>query len=368
MQLNNREAFLALVRAGLWEHEARLSQFENISFAEIYRLADEQSVVGLVASGLEHVVDEKLPKKVVLQFVGHTLQMEQRNNAMNNFIAVLVDKMRKQGIYTLLVKGQGIAQSYERPLWRACGDVDFYLSESNYVAAKMFLAPLAQHVDPEDVVRHHYSMTIDSWIVELHGSLHSNFSNRMNLGLDDVHRNIFFGGEIRSWHNNGVTVFLPSADNDAIIIFTHFIQHFFVGGIGLRQICDWCRLLYTYKDSIDKATLISRVKKMGLKSEWKAFASFAVEYLGMPQEAMLYYKKSGKNTRRAKRIWNLILKTGNFGHNNDESYRKKYPDLVQKAITFFRRLAEFVRLTTIFPKNAPFFFITYVLRRTQSAL
>ena len=129
---NNQGVFFELVRAGLWEREARLSQYDNIDYSAILRLAEEQSIVGLVAAGLEHVSDIKVPKQDVLQFIGQTLQLEQRNQAMNYFIGVMVDNMRKEGIYTLLVKGQGIAQCYKRPQWRSCGDVDFFLSDENY--------------------------------------------------------------------------------------------------------------------------------------------------------------------------------------------------------------------------------------------
>ena len=45
---NNIEAFLELVRAGLWESEAQLSQFGKVDYAEVMRLAEEQSVVGLI--------------------------------------------------------------------------------------------------------------------------------------------------------------------------------------------------------------------------------------------------------------------------------------------------------------------------------
>ncbi len=79
-----------------------------------------------MAAGIEHITDGKPQKKDVLQFIGRTVQLEQRNQAMNCFIGVTVEKMREAGIYTLLVKEQGVAQCYERPLWRACGDVDFF--------------------------------------------------------------------------------------------------------------------------------------------------------------------------------------------------------------------------------------------------
>lgn len=55
MNLNNLEAFINIVKAGLWEKDIRLSYFGEIDFTSIYRLSEEQAVLGLVASGLEHV-------------------------------------------------------------------------------------------------------------------------------------------------------------------------------------------------------------------------------------------------------------------------------------------------------------------------
>ena len=105
---NNTIVFFALIRAGLWEEEVSLLDYEEIDYQELYNLVDEQAVFGLVAAGLEHVVDVKVPKEIVLQFVGRTLQIEEQNKAMNSFIGVLVEKMRKADIYTLMVKGQGV--------------------------------------------------------------------------------------------------------------------------------------------------------------------------------------------------------------------------------------------------------------------
>ena len=356
----NQQAFLALVRAGLWQVEVRLSTYGDIMFPELYRLADEQTVVGLIAAGIEYVVDLIVPQKESLAIAGHVLQIEQRSAAMNHFISYLVDGMRRNGIYTLLVKGQGVAQCYERPLWRSCGDIDFYLSESNYEEAKAFLTPMADKVDEENKKYKHQGMTINSWVVELHGSLHSSLSWKINKGLDKVHTAVFNGGEVRSWNDNGITVFLPSADNDIIIIFSHFITHFYIGGIGLRQICDWIRLLWTYRESIDVKLLNKRLVSMGLMAEWQAFGSLAVEFLDMPEDAMPFYLKSKKNTRRANKILRLIFEAGNLGHNRDNSYRNKHSLLTGKVITFFRRLSEYVKLARIFPCHAPKIFIAYV--------
>ena len=397
MKNKSREAFFALVRAGLWENTQKfrvecLEFRENIDWGEVYRLAREQLVVGLVLAGIERIRNAnvndnandnlndnendkvEVDQRVLLQMIGDVQMMEQQNKTMNRFIALLIERMRKSGIYTLLVKGQGIAQCYERPLWRASGDVDLYLNEENYIKARSLLTPVASYIDDENEKMMHLGMTIKSWVVELHGAMYTELSRRINEGLDDVHRCIFNRGEVRSWNNNGVPVFLPSPDNDVIIVFTHIIQHFFIEGIGLKQICDWCRLLWTYKDSLDYGLLESRIKEMGLMRVWRTFGVFAVEYLGMPVEAMPMVndnhnvndngddnEKFGWGDRwRAKRVLDRVLKSGNFGHNNDLSYRDKYSGMTYKIVALYRRLMEFISLSFIFPIDAPRFFLYYL--------
>lgn len=362
------KSFFALASAGLWEKEVLLSPYGDINFSEVLQLAEAQSVVGLVSAGIEHIEDVKPQKKDVLQFIGRTVQLEQRNAAMNYFIGVIVEKMREAGIYTVLVKGQGVGQCYERPLWRSCGDVDLFFDAENYEKAKVFLPPLAVSVESEEKRKKHFAMTIDPWLVELHGLMPTEISERINKGVDRVQRNIFENGGVRIWKNDGVEVYLPSPDNDIIIVFTHFLQHFFVGGVGLRQICDWCRLLWTYRTEIDSALLEKRLQEMGIVPEWKAFGAFAVDYLDMPDEAIPLYDDSRKWSRKAEGICRIVLDAGNFGHNKDNSYRSKYPRMVEKSITFFRRLGEYLRLFTIFPGDAPKFFVTYVRRRVKATL
>lgn len=318
---NNQQAFWALVRAGLWEKEVRLLPYGEVDYAEVMRLAQEQAVVGLVAAGLEHVTDVKVPQVWALQFAGQTIQLEQRNKAMNQFIAGLIAKMREADIYTLLVKGQGIAQCYERPQWRASGDVDLLLSEDNYEEAKSLLLPLSSGNKPECNYSKELGYYIDSWSVELHGTQRTGLSSRVDTEIDAVQRDLFYGGKVRSWNNGGTTVFLPAVDEDVFIIFTHFIKHFYKeGGVTVRQLCDWCRLLWTYKDSIDSKLLERRIKRAGLKSEWKAFGMLSVDFLGMPMEAVPLYSKDEKWSRKAVKIVDFILKGGEW-HKFEDTYR-----------------------------------------------
>ena len=303
---SKQQAFFALVEAGLWEKYVRLSTFHKIDFQEVNRLAEEQAVIGLVAAGMEHVTDVKVPKEDILQFAGQVLQLEQRNKVMNEFLAGIIDKLRKEGVYTLLLKGQGIAQCYERPLWRVSGDVDLFLSNDNYKNAVNVLTPQANEVEDENIYTKHIGFKIDKWEVELHGSLRSELWKRLDNMLDEVQEDIFYGGAVRSWMDGSTQVLMPRADEDVVYVFAHILQHFFKGGIGLRQICDWCRLLWTYRDSLNHGLLESRIKNMGLMSEWKTFGSLAVNTLGMPAEAMPFYSDSNKWKKKAERVWTCM--------------------------------------------------------------
>lgn len=305
---NTTNVFFALVRAGLWEKDVCLSQFGDVNYNEVLRLSEEQSVVGLIAAGLEHVIDKRPPKEVVLQFVGQALQLEQINTAMNDFISSIVEGMREADIYALLVKGQGLAQCYERPLWRASGDIDFFLSDSNYEKAKNYLMSLSSGNMSERVYSKELGLTINPWYVEIHGTLRTGLSTRVDNVVDAVQRSVFYSGEVRSWQNKKTQIFLPAVGEDVFFVFTHYLKHFYKeGGISLRQVCDWCRLLWMFRDKVDARKLESRVKQAKLMKEWKAFAALAVDYLDMPTEAMPLFVPNIKWHKRAGQIIYYIL-------------------------------------------------------------
>lgn len=399
MRDNTGSVFFELLKAGLWgEADANLNVnhnlFEGVDWEKIYQLAQEQSVLGLVLAGLEQYknlnanLDLNIPKVLLLQWIGEVQVIEKQNKDMNAFIVELIEKLRKEDIYAILVKGQGIAQCYEKPRWRSSGDVDLLLSKDNYEKAKAFLLPLGDITEPEEARKKHFAMQIEQWTVELHGTLHVGLSARVDRMLDNVQRDVFHRGEVRSvaldvndnLNDNGTTksfksvqVFLPAENEDVVYVFAHILQHFYKGGIGLRQICDWCRLLWTYKDSLNYGLLEQRIKRAGLMSEWKAFGALAIEYLGFPKNSMpLLDVRSKKEDvrwrKKADRIIEFILKSGNMGHNRDMSHFSKYPYLVRKCVSMGRRIGDLINHARIFPLDSLRFFPRIMFNGVVSAM
>lgn len=322
---NTQKSFLEIVKAGLWgkgNFDIRID--ETTDWREVYRLATEQSVLGLVLGGLEHS-DVKPPQVLLLQWIGEVQMIEQRNKAMNQFVAELVVRMRAADIYAILVKGQGVAQCYEKPLWRPSGDVDLLLSEVNYKKAKELLLPLSSSNKNEERYSQHLGMNIGLWYVEIHGSLRTGLSAKVDKEVDAAQQSVFIGGNARSWDNNGTLVFLPAPTEDVFLVFTHFIKHFYKEGMSLRQVCDWCRLLWSYRESLNYELLESWIKKSGLLGEWKAFYNLASSYLGMPDLDTRFMVHDSRFDKKAEKLMEFILR-GNSGN--------KFKDTLQIAKIF----------------------------------
>ena len=210
-------------------------------------------------------------------------------------------------------------------------------------------------------------MTVDGWVVELHGSLYCGLSSRIERVLDSVKNDTFYGGAVRSWDNDGVQVFQLKAENDAFYEFTHMLHHFYKEGVGLRQICDWCRLLWAYRDKLDLKALESRIRRAGLMSEWKAFGAYAVSILGMPKEAMPFYSDSRRWKRKAKRINKFVLNVGNMGHKREKGY-SNYPYLVRKGFSAMRRIGDLFNHAMIFPLDSLLFSFDIMRNGVKSAI
>lgn len=378
MRYNMVDSFFALVRAGLWGSGNPDIRIDGTTdWNEVYQLAQEQSMQGLVLQGIDwfKVQGSKfnIPQVLLLQWIGEVQLIEQRNKEMNQFIADLIDKLRKADIYALLVKGQGIAQCYEKPLWRCSGDIDLFLSDENYQKAKALLLPLGKITEPEEVAKKHFAMDIDGWAVELHGTLKSGLSASVERELDRLQEDTFYGGQVRSWMNGQTQAFLLKAENDAFYVFTHILQHFYKEGVGLRQLCDWCRLMWTYKDSLNYGLLEQRIKRAGLMSEWKAFYALATKYLGMPEVPCFRIQVIPQWERKADRIMVFILKSGNMGHKrgswlmeHDSWLSRQY--VVRKAFSMSRRIGDLINHARIFPLDSLRFFPRIMFNGIVSAV
>ena len=95
---------------------------------------------------------------------------------------------------------------------------------------------------------------------------------------------------------------------------------------------------------------------------------FAVEYLGMPIEAVPLLNANDNLKKKADKICEFILEVGNFGHNRDNSYFQKHSYFVQNSISACKRVKDSCRHATIFPVNSVRFFFGIMYNGIVSTL
>lgn len=229
----------------------------------------------------------------------------------------------------------------------------------------MLLIPKADNLEIEASSSKHLGMHFGNIEVELHGTVHGNFGSKFNTYLDKKQDELFIKKNFRHWCYNGVEISMPSADFDALFIFIHFLKHFYFGGLGLRQICDWTMFLHKNLQHIDRAELENDIKKLGVLREWQTFGCFAVKYLGLPEEEMPMY--NSKYTKNSDRIRDFLIASGNFG--NSRGYRDYSKDcyIVRKVKSLFIKGGYIINFLPVFHGNAIRFFFTFLSTGFSSA-
>ena len=348
--------FFALLRAGLWNEVPERASFAGgADWEALHDLAFRQTVVPLVTDGINRLPKELLPAEPerLDPFLGDLMATSNRNRVLDAFIPKLFDALA--GIPVVLVKGQALAQDYPDPERRQPGDIDLLLLPSSYEAAKEILLPKATTVLDEEKEIWHQGMRFRSIEVEIHGCISTLMSRKLDRKLAALLEEQFDGRPFPAVSIGGAEIPVPDADCNAVYIFVHFLQHYWSGGVGLRQLVDWMTFVSVHKRDIHPVVLEVRLQDLGLLRLWKVFTGFAQEYLGCPVEKLplAAAPDSGKNAR----IWRYIRRCGNFGKNVDRS-RGEESYLVRKVHSLWRLVvADRLRHFRVFPQESVRFFL-----------
>ena len=347
--------FFALLRSGLWNEVPERAPFDGgVDWEALYRLSFAQTVGPLVTDGVNRLPKEYLPAEPehLDPFLGDMMATAQRNRVLDSFIPKVFHALR--GIPVVLVKGQSLAQDYPDPERRQPGDIDLLLPPSSYAAAKEILLPKATHVSKEDVQTLHQGMHFYSVEVELHGSISTLMSRKLDRQLAALLKEQFDGRSLPTVTIGGAEIPVPEANFNAVYIFVHFLQHYWSGGVGLRQFVDWTTFVSVHKRDIHPVILEQRLEELGLLNLWKVFTGFAQEYLGCPAEKLPLATRP--KPRKNARIWRYVRRCGNFGKNQDRT-RKEESYLVRKIHSLWRLvIADRLRHFPVFPKESIRFF------------
>ena len=337
-----QQQFLELLRSGLWGKPADANLFlGEIDWKTILRLATEQTVQVLVANGIETLPKELWPPKVVIfKLMEIKTKTAKMHLLLNSVLAKITTALNAEGIPSVLLKGQGLAQNYLIPESRICGDIDLYVGEENVDKAYDIIAVLSN--EPIDLKakssneEKHREITIEGVVVEIHKKAISTYSHRQtrlqSTWTNDKLNLHFQDGKLPSMEFNSVAVNIPSANFNAVFILYHAAHHMIQGGIGLRQICDWAMYLTKHHAEINQKELKATLRRFNMISVWKEFGRFAINVLGLdPRHLPLAPQKTDSN-KKTELILIDIFANGNFGHYRQPSSTPQPTNIITRKL------------------------------------
>ena len=127
-------------------------------------------------------------------------------------------------------------------------------------------------------------------------------------------------------------------------------DHYFDGGIGLRQVSDWMRYLHVNIDRIDQQQLAKDLKRLGVMKIWKVFGAMAVDHLGCPADSMPLY--DAHYSKEGRVILQYILRSGNFGYFDDRLQNRPKNFYLGKLYSFWGQIRMILRNVWMFPEES----------------
>lgn len=353
--MNIKELFFRLLRSSLMgtdfgDEEDKVSRQDLL---KAIRIAKVQAVLGLVSN--EVLGNEKLSnllreedKAKLKYFVMNNLSVSQM---LNNTLVSIVLELRKHGIDPVLLKGQGIAKYYPIPELRQCGDIDIYVGQENFAKTCEVIGAMSTPEDHQGDIPSlkHFHTRIGSAFIEIHRYTDVYFQRWRDRFYQKV-SDRGMSTDLVPLEFGGVSVMSPSLNFNVFFIFNHFWHHFIADGVGLRQLCDWVRLLHENYGKIDLEYLTEVLRGMGLMKEWKVFGYIAVNTLGLPAAEMPFY--DGKYDKLAGKVLDLIMLEGNFGKENLRGHNRPNGYIAGKLYSFSKRFKRNFRVLRLFPKEA----------------
>lgn len=315
---NVTDIYFRFIRFALGVYEGREfvdgSALKDFDWAAFYEFAQKQTLTGVVFDGVQRVPKTVAPRlDLLMQWFAVSRKVKQRNSVLNGATVALYERVKAAGCCCCILKGQANAALYPNPAARIPGDVDVWVNAGRETIRSLVGAlAKADNALVEEESFNHIALSLNGIAVELHSTpgFMANFvyNRRLQRWLK---RNV--DGQCRNrvdLPDDAGAVAAPTPAFNAVYQLYHLYHHYFYEGVGLRQVVDYYFVVTSDELLVNRATLQSVLKHLGL---WK-FAGAVMyvlhEVLGLSEAKMI----APMDVKRGRMLLDDILNGGNFGH------------------------------------------------------
>lgn len=288
---------LCLHMLSLVKGTAFVSSGSAYNWTTLYRFSIGHGIDAIIGNevcygaAINYFQGESMPKALKVKWALRVEQIKKDYIKQRLVITKLAKFFHRYGIKMLLLKGYGLSLNYPDPQLRPCGDVDIWLfkeSMNERGTLKRVLAQkdadelLKRHFDVKiDNNRHHHTVFyIDGVMIENHYdflNVHSHRSNRIvEARLQDLVQQ-----NIEATKLDGVEIFLPSANFNALFLLHHTAAHFAADRIVTRHLLDWRYFVEHNWDKVHWDVLTKFAQMMNMHNFLGALNAICIKYWGL---------------------------------------------------------------------------------------
>lgn len=333
--------FFILLQVSLGKAESFPSVLTTEEWEQLYRLAVEQSLVGVLYDGLQRLPSHQMPpKELIRKWFRDTNAIERKYMQMSQLTLSVMRRFEADGYRVCLLKGIGNSLNYPNPKVRQCGDVDVWIDASAATAIRY----VHRYRPGSKALYHNVEMSVNNI---LGVDVHYRPSYLYNF-LGDRRLQRYFGQwkEEQFCHKvdigNGELVSVPTRLFNLVYLVCHFNHHLFNEGIGLRQLIDFYYVML--KSSAEELRQAQQIlEEVGLGKLTRALMYIMREMLLMDNHFLI----DVPDEVAGRFLLDEILASGNFGQSAEGAEKKR-----NKMERNWRRLTRIFRLMPVFSTEA----------------
>ncbi len=333
----------ALLRLGLGAESSSVGfpqKLERDEWTHLYSLAKQQSVLGVAFAGIEMLPKEsRPPMQLLMRWATEVEAIRGMNTLMNREARRLTQLFENVGRKNAILKGQANARLYPDPTLRQAGDIDIWVEGGrdsiNQLLVEMGMIEKSALEFGRFWHHAHLERTKDGIVAEVHYRPASGNPYKSQELQDFLNR------EILSAQMVPEGFYAPSIKFALVMQLSHLQQHFYSGGLGLRQYIDYFVLLKNSTEEV-RRQVSAVMKSLGMLRACSAVMWVLQQVLGLERDLML----CAPCAWRGRRLLRLALVGGNFG-----KYRQKPRNVF---VRWFRDRRQALSWLPFDPMNAIF--------------
>ena len=372
----------------------RKSLSVSVTDADWHRLFEfckRQALIGVGFSAVEklHAMGVACPAALRMQWMALALQIEKRNDLLNQQCSQLAGRYEHDGLSTCILKGQGICLNYPEELRnrRQCGDIDVWTVCKHDIPIAVQTAK-----DKAEYVEFHGRKAVIEYVKMQHRLVGSNVSPIIRYHhieapkIDGTEVEVHFrpcyahsplrNWRMQRWFENHADVCMknktlmgfavPTASVNVVYQMCHLFSHYFDEGIGLRQLMDYYFALRVWHNDVMEC---KDLQSQGMWSEGLGTQVLSKEEvmavlrsfgMGKFAGAVMYvlhevfaisshYYICAPNEKEGKKLLEEIMKGGNFGQYDTRDAGMKRGGMIKHGLWKLKRV---LRLVRSYPEEA----------------